>query len=97
MKGLNGTATFVRQVTRIWHIINVKSSETGISLNDPDRLPIKDPNDDRLDFLLKMARSLKKMDNAKKTHRIRCLTEDTANAWHITLVGMVELTRELLR
>ena len=37
------------------------------------------------------------MDNAKKTDRIRCLTADTTNTWHITLVGMVELTRELLR
>lgn len=96
MKGLDGTEAFVRQITRMWHIINVKSPEKGIRLNDPDRLPITDPNDSRLDFLLKMATSLKKMDNAKKGHRIRSLTADTANAWHVTLTGMVEVTRKLL-
>ena len=48
----------------MWHI-NVKSPETGISLNDPERLPIKDPNDDRLDFLLKMVRSLQMKENGQ--------------------------------
>ena len=65
-KKLYDTAIFIEKVMKIWNILNVKSPWDGKNLNDPDRFPIKDPNDERLDFLLKMATSMKLMDTSKK-------------------------------
>ena len=31
------TANFVRNVTQMWHILNITSASTGIRLNDTDR------------------------------------------------------------
>ena len=50
---------FVRCVTRMWNILNIKSTDIGYRLNDPDREKITDPNDPRHDFLLKMATMFK--------------------------------------
>ena len=50
-KGMKDTANFVRNVTRMWHILNIKSTSTGIRLNDTDRQPISNPDDPRLNFL----------------------------------------------
>ena len=43
-----------------------------------------------------MATSLKLMDNSKKGSRIRGLTQETAKAWHVSLLGMVDLTKTFL-
>ena len=53
--GMEGTLKFVRYVTRIWNILNIRSYYSGSRLNDPDREPFKDCRDPRLDFLLQMA------------------------------------------
>ena len=83
-------------VSKMWHIMNVKSTSAGSRLNDNDRYPIKHPNDSRLKFLGDMATSFKKMDNSVSGHRIRGLTSDTSNALHQTLKGFVELIKTLL-
>ena len=80
----------------MWQIINVKSPYAGANLNDPNRYPIDNLCDERLNFLQKMATSLKLMDRSKKGKRIRALTSDTANALHVSLNGLVELTKTLL-
>lgn len=90
------TATFIERITQMWHILNVKSPNEGRNLNDPNRYPIENPNDERLIFLQRMSTLLKLMDSSKKGQRIRGLTGDTANAWHISLLGMVDLAKSLL-
>ena len=80
----------------MWHILNVKSPNEGRNLNDPNRYPIENPNGERLIFLQRMSTLLKLLDSSKKWQRIRGLTGDTANAWHISLIGMVDLAKSLL-
>ena len=43
-----------------------------------------------------MGSSLKLMDTAKQGQRIRGLTGNTANAWHVTLKGLINLVTSLL-
>ena len=95
--GKNDTARFVEFVTRMWNILNIKSPSAGRHLNDKDREKICAPDDPRLEFLLKMGHSFKLMDACKQGHRVRCLTNATANALHVTLTGIVEVTKILLK
>ena len=60
--GMEGTAKFVKYVTRIWNILNIKSCDIAVRLNDPDRQKFTDPKNSRLNFLLKMATMFQKMD-----------------------------------
>ena len=80
----------------MWHILTVKSPNEGVHLNDPDRHPISSPDDERLLFLENMATSLKLMDNSKRGQRVRGLSSQTANAWHVSLLGTVDLVKTLL-
>ena len=36
------------------------------------------------------------MDNSKRGQRVRVLSSQTANAWDVSLLGMVDLTKTLL-
>ena len=65
-------------------------------MNDSEREKVTDPNDPRLDFLLKMATMFKEMDNSVRGQRVKGLTNETANALHVTLVGIVDLAKLLL-
>ena len=69
----------------------MKSPNDGIRLNDPDRYPFNDSNDERLDFLHRMATSLKGKYNSLKRQRVRGLTQETSNAWYIILNGLIKL------
>ena len=80
----------------MWNILNIKSCDIAVPLNDPDRQNFMDPNDSRFDFLLKMATMFKKMDNSVCAKRVKGLTSERANALHRTLVGIVDLIRTLL-
>ena len=55
------TAIFVEHVNKMWNILNVRSRYTGERLKDTDREPINSIDDPKLDFLFKMATSLKLM------------------------------------
>ena len=80
----------------LWKIINVKGPDEGRRLNDPLRNPFDDPNDERLQYVENMSTSLKLVDSSKRGSRVRGLTCDTANAWHVTLTGLLSMTRTLL-
>ena len=80
----------------MWNILNVKGPWEGRNLNNPDKYPVSEPNDERLDFLTRMGTSLKLVDTAKREQRIRGLTGDRANAWHVTLNCLVDLLTSLL-
>ena len=43
-----------KNVTKMWHILNVKSPNVGYGLNDNDRKPVSDVSDTRLAFLTEM-------------------------------------------
>lgn len=90
------TAAFVKQVTRLIKIINVKSPHTGTRLNDDDRRPITDPEDPRLTFMHQMATCFKEMDNGLRGRRIRGLTSNTANAFHHSLNDLIQIIRQFL-
>ena len=79
------------------NIFNIKSPSAGRHLNDKDREKICEPDDPRLEFLLKMGHFFKLMDAFKQGHKVRCLTNTTANALHVTLTGIVEVTRNFLK
>ena len=81
---------------RMWYILNVKSPCEGRNLEGPDRYPINSPDDERLNYLERIAASLKLMDNSKQGQRVRGLTVDTANALHVSLLGLVDLIKPLL-
>ena len=93
---MNDTHVFVEKVMKMWHIMNIKVSNAASNLNDRNRDVIRDPNDNRLVFLDKIATSFKKMDNSVVGHRVRGLTADTSNALYVTLTGFVELIKTLL-
>ena len=95
-KGMEGTYTFVKLVTRVWNILNIRSPEAAKRTNDPDPEKFTDPEDPRLDVLLQMATMFKEMGNSIRGQRVRGLTGETANALHRTLVGNVELIQLLL-
>ena len=92
----NDTALFIENIMRMWHILNVKSLCEGRNLEDPDRYPINSPDEERLNYLERIAAPLKLMDNSKQGQRVRGLTVDTANAWHVSLLRLVDLTKSLL-
>ena len=46
------TAIFVKMVTRMWNMINIKSPHAGYRTNDPDRNPFCDKSDERLVYKL---------------------------------------------
>lgn len=93
----SGTVTFIAVVTRMWHILNSKSPEGWFRLNDPDRSPISSSDDPRLTFLENLGKSFKLMDSCQRGKRVKALTTDTANALHVTLLGLADMTRTLLR
>ena len=65
-------------------------------VNDTNRKTINSIDDPKLNFLLKMATSLKLMDTSKHGQRIEGLTTDTDNAWHMLLNGIVDVAESLL-
>lgn len=89
------TGNMVRNVTKMWNILNVKTTSAGRRLNDPDREPITDANDARLSFLVEIAQCFNEM-KSTYTHRVRSLTDDTSNALFLTLTGLVHLTKMFL-
>ena len=93
IRNMTGTAIFVKLVTRMWNIINVKSPHAGYRTNDPDRQPFCDDSDKRFEYLSKVATMFKTMDNSPKGRRLHSLTDDTSNALHQTLSGLVALIK----
>ena len=83
-------------VTKMWHILNVKTPSAEKRLNDEDRLPISDVNDVRLGFLEEIADCFNQMESDYSDHRVRSLTHDTRKALYLTLYGIVHMIRMLL-
>ena len=64
IRNYHGTKVFVEAVTRTWHMLIVKTPYDGTRLNDTDRTPINDVNDERLNLLLEMGNKFLEMDTS---------------------------------
>lgn len=97
--GSNATGEFVHLVTRMMNILNVKSPHTARKMNDPDRKIITHKNDERFLFLENMARMFEKMDASSSLYpgRVMCLTSQTSQALAVSLRGIVEVSKTLLK
>ena len=91
------TQVMVKNVTKMWNILNVKTPSAGIRLNDEDRLPISDVSDVRLSFIEDIADCFNLMESDYSDHRVRSLTDDTRKGLHLTLHGISHMTKMLLR
>ena len=89
---------FVEAVTRLWHIVNVKTPHDGVLLNGKDREPIKIVTDDRLIFLQQMANAFLEINTSSSQYKscVKCLTVDTSEALHLTLIGLIDMVKILL-
>ena len=98
INGFHSTETFVRLVTRMMNMLNVKSPYTATKLNDTDRRVIRDVEDDRFPYLESMAGMFEKMDPANSQYpgRVMCLTTQTSKALSLTLRGVVAVSKTLL-
>ena len=49
--GYNDTVTFVNSVTKLWNCLNVKSLDAGRNLNDPNRKPFRESDNERFNYI----------------------------------------------
>ena len=98
IENYNDIKVFVEAVTRLWHIVNVKTPHDGVLLNGKDREPIKIVTDERLIFLQQMANAFLEINTSSSQYksRAKCLTVDTSEALHLTLIGFVDMVKMLL-
>ena len=96
LRKCDDTALFVEHVTKMWNMLNIKTPHDGTKLNNDDRYPFTSEDDCRFDYLHNIARSFKLMDASQFRYRITSLTADTSNALHMTLNGIIHLTRLFL-
>lgn len=89
------TQIMVKNVTKMWHILNVKTTSAGKRLNDEDRHPIYNVNDERLVFLVEIAECFNLMVSKYDT-RVCSLTIDTRKALYLTLNGLVHMIKMLI-
>ena len=90
------TAEFIRCVTDMWKILNVRSAYKDERHRNPLEAVIESVDDSRLELLLSNAKMFQKMEKPRGGKRSRCLTIDTAQAIHHTLNGLVDLSKHLL-
>ena len=72
LDGRHGMAKYVKYVSRLFNMLNVKSLYTGQARNDSDREPYSTPFDSRFEFISCMTKSFQKMapSNTPYTKRV---------------------------
>ena len=96
LKQKTTTAEFIDCLLRMWKILNVKSPDLHVRLNDRDREQITSKDHTSLHYLKEMAASFAKMPGGRGRNRIRSLTNETRDALIQTLNGLVEIAGKLL-
>ena len=91
IKDAQGTITFLGKIINLWKIVNCKGIYADVRSRDPQRAPIRSPDDPRLDYLLGIACVADTMKASGK--RYKRLTRDTATALAHTCRGYVGLVR----
>ena len=79
------TAAFIRSVTDMWKILNVRSNYKHQRRRNPLEAVMTDVDDPRLKVLLDKAEMFRKMENSRGGKRSKCLTIDTSQALYHTL------------
>jgi hypothetical protein len=90
------TATVLDHFTRLWKILNIKTTVAHLHLNDPDRKQLEDKKDSRFSFLISTASMVAQMSGGKGNNRVASLTSETRDALSQTLRGLVHLWQEML-
>ena len=93
---VKGTTLFIKKVTDLWKIINVRSKDKDERKLDPLQKEIDSADDPRLAYLLEFAEMAHKMKKTGKGKRKKPLTIDTSKALVHTLKGLVELCKHQL-
>ena len=89
-----GAISFLEKIINFWIIINCKNNCADVRFKDPQRAPIRSPDDPRINFLLEIADMAGTMKSSGK--RYTKLTKDTATALAHTCRGFVDLVTHLL-
>ena len=95
--GQTETAGLISYIHRMWKILNNRSTNSHIRLNDEDRRPVNSVNDQNLQYLTQISESVKKMPRGRGIHRVETLTRETADSLTQTLDGLVDLSKSLLQ
>ncbi|PAA86097.1 hypothetical protein BOX15_Mlig018626g1 [Macrostomum lignano] len=90
------TANFVAKVVDFWKIVNVKTPDAHVLLNDIRRTPISSPDAANLHVLLNFASIIGRMAGGRGPCRPRSLTTETQKAVVQTSRGLVEMSQYLL-
>lgn len=94
--GWNETADFIDSVIKLWKLMNCKSRWQSIRLRDPDRKAIDNTADGEAARQLLLEWALKaQMMRASKV-RMKCLTQDTADALVWTCRCLADISKFLL-
>lgn len=92
--GKEETACFVYHMTRMWKILNVKSTTAHLHLNDEDRKPVSVTNRHPLSVLKEIWSCFSKM-SIKRKRRLS-LSAETSNSLLQTIDGLIDLCHHLL-
>ena len=91
LKDRKDTAEFINFILRMWKILNVKSPDLHIRLNDSDREQITKKDHPSLVYLKNIATTFREMPGGRGTMRVKSLTYETRDALVQTLEGLIEL------
>ena len=93
---LNDTADFLELLVKLWNILNIKRKDAGKTMNDPNRAPLCQADDPRINLIESMTAAFADMPRGKGFGRRTSLTSETRNAVVQTLQGMLYLVKYLL-
>ena len=83
-------------MVKLWNFLNIKRTDAGKRLNDPNRAPVSRLDDRRINFLETMATAFAGMRGGKGIGRVMSLTSETRSALVQTLHGLIHTIRLLL-
>jgi hypothetical protein len=92
---VSGTSTFIGIISRLWKIMNVKSTDKGRHKRDSDLDPIRSVNDEHVVFLRDVHNWIMKWERLNQKAREGRLTNETMFALKHTVGAFVELVTYL--
>ena len=92
----HGTVKFLQMFLKFWKVVNVKKAGADIRFRDPERAVISSCEDERLEYLLKLADQVMAMSGKGKI-RVKEMSQDTSSCFYHTCHGLVSVTKLLLQ
>lgn len=90
------TFEFLEVLVTLWNMLNVKSSNAHVRLNDNNRMPFTSADDDRLAYITDFAAAIHDMPGGRGWNRHNSFTSETKIALSNTLNGLASVIRHLL-